>query len=86
MKRNTECTGKTKHSTKEGACVEADKIKNVGINVYKCSKCGSWHIGKTRDPARSANRISKLLKQSSLELERRIDKLKKHYEGKTGTN
>ena len=50
-----------RHATKEGACISAKAAVNVGMNVYRCSSCGGWHIGKTRDPARSANRITAIL-------------------------
>ena len=61
-KRRDGCTGKVRHKTKEGACIASRKL-GPGVNVYLC-KCGSWHTGRARDPAREANRISWLLQKS----------------------
>jgi hypothetical protein len=60
-KRDRMCGNKTKHPTKLGACIEARKALNVGMNVYKCPRCSHWHIGKTRSPTASADRIGALL-------------------------
>lgn len=60
-KRDRQCGGKTRHATKVGACIEAKKILNVGVDVYRCPKCKFWHIGKTRSPIRSSDRIGALL-------------------------
>jgi hypothetical protein len=60
-KRDRMCGHKTKHPTREGAIVEARKALNVGIDVYRCKQCKRWHIGKTRSPTRSADRIGALL-------------------------
>lgn len=74
------CTGKTRHTTKEGACVQANKSKNSLMNVYLCSFCKGWHIGKTRDKARGAQRIDQLLARDKREQDARIEKLKSHYQ------
>ena len=60
-KRDRQCGNKTRHATKAGACVEADKALDVGMNVYRCPKCKSWHVGKANSPTRASDRIGALL-------------------------
>lgn len=69
-KRDRTCGSKTRHPTREGACVEARKAIYVGMSVYRCPKCKAWHIGKTRSPTASADRITALLQRH----ERRLTK------------
>jgi hypothetical protein len=69
-KRDRKCGSKTRHQTKAGACVEARKAVNVGMNVYRCKQCGCWHIGKTRSPIRSSDRIGALLARHQRWLEK----------------
>jgi hypothetical protein len=68
-KRDRMCGNKTRHATRQGAAVEARKALNVGMNVYLCKQCKCWHIGKTRSPTRSADRIGALLARH----ERKLD-------------
>jgi hypothetical protein len=71
-KRDRACGGKVAHASKEAAAIAAKKMCRVGMNVYRCPKCGGWHIGKTRDPARSANRVTALLERHRRDLEQRM--------------
>lgn len=34
---------------------------NVRMNIYKCDKCKAWHLGKSSNPIRFAERIGQLL-------------------------
>lgn len=71
-KRNRVCGNKTKHSSKNGAFIEARKVVKVGMNVYRCSECGYWHIGKTRNETRSSDRITALLEKHQRRLNKRM--------------
>jgi len=71
-KKNRICGRKVRHATKEAASIAAKKTVRTGMNVYRCPECGAWHTGKTRDPARSANRVTALLKKHERELKRRM--------------
>ena len=70
-KRDRECGGKVRHPEKEGACIHAGKILDVGMNVYRCPQCRGWHVGKTRSATRSSDRIGALLKRHERQLVRR---------------
>jgi hypothetical protein len=52
------CTGKKKHKTKINAIIVAKKIKNKGLNVYHCGKCGFWHLGNST--SRRMDRMNQL--------------------------
>lgn len=71
-KKDRQCDNKVRHKTKEGACIAADKAVDVGTNVYQCPKCKFWHIGRTRTPTRSADRIGALLRRHAMQLEKRM--------------
>jgi hypothetical protein len=71
-KRDRVCGKKCKHPTREGAEYEARKAVRAGFDVYKCPKCHFWHIGKTRSPTRSADRITALLKKHTEKLHNRL--------------
>lgn len=60
-KKDRMCGNKIKHPTKIGALIEARKALSIGMNVYKCPQCSHWHIGKSRSPTASADRIGALL-------------------------
>lgn len=60
-KRDRVCGRKKKHLTRDGAVIEAKKVVRTGMNVYHCPSCRFWHIGKSRSPTRSADRIGALL-------------------------
>lgn len=70
-KRDRMCGQKTKHPTRQGAMVEAKKALLAGMNVYRCTKCNHWHIGKSRSPTRSSDRITALLERHERRLEQR---------------
>lgn len=70
-KRDRMCGHKAKHPTREGALVEASKALRVGMNVYRCPKCRCWHIGRSRSPTRSADRIGALLARHEQQLQSR---------------
>lgn len=71
-KKDRACGGKTRHQTKEGACIEAKKALNIGMDVYQCKKCRHWHIGKTRSPTRASDRIGALLSRHERKLRERM--------------
>jgi hypothetical protein len=48
-------------------------MKNCAMNVYRCDKCGGWHVGRTRDPYRTIARIDQVLRQHQRKLKRRLD-------------
>ena len=55
MKKRIACRGKIKHRKKEQAYYALRKLKKKGFFacVYKCRKCGFYHVGKpsyTDDP------------------------------------
>ncbi|WP_370171335.1 hypothetical protein [Sphingobium abikonense] len=68
----SECVGKKRHRSKVAACIAAKRMKNCAINVYLCSKCKGWHLGKTRDPYRCAARITQVLEQHERALTKRL--------------
>lgn len=75
------CSGKKRHPSKLAACIVAKRMKNCAINVYLCPRCKGWHLGRTRDPYRTAARITQVLNRHDRELQARmtpvdIDKLK----------
>lgn len=65
MAKRDGCSGKVSHKDRRGAGIEARKAGWPGMNVYRCKICKGWHIGKSRDPARSAQRIDWLINQSN---------------------
>jgi hypothetical protein len=42
------CQGKTGHKTEEDALIECRKSSSY-LEVYKCSFCGLYHVGKNRE-------------------------------------
>lgn len=73
-KRDRICGTKTRHKTKVGAQIEAKAAVRAGMNVYRCPSCGFWHIGKTRDATRSADRITALLAKHERQLASRNER------------
>lgn len=65
-------TGKRRHPSKTVACIVAKKMKNVAMNVYLCPSCKGWHLGRTRDPYRCAERITQILDQYDRALAARL--------------
>ena len=55
------CNGKVKHTSKANAIIAAKRVKNVQMNIYKCSSCKMWHLGRSRNPDRIQDRIDQLL-------------------------
>lgn len=51
--RRKQCEGKSRHATAEAALIQLHRIKSKSttscgqLNVYKCSMCGSYHVGHT---------------------------------------
>ena len=76
MPKDRQCGGKARHKTKAGACAQADRALDVGMNVYRCPQCRHWHIGKTRSPTRASDRIGALLKRHERDLHRRMTETK----------
>jgi hypothetical protein len=60
MPKKDGCTGKKKHKTKITAIIVAKKIKNKGLNVYHCEKCGFWHLGNSANSLRHLDRLNQL--------------------------
>ena len=54
-------TGKIIHQTKEDAIVSTKKQSKVIYNVYYCKHCKRFHLGRSRNPARTALRIDEVL-------------------------
>lgn len=62
MSKNGDCcAGKVRHHSKHGACIAVRKMNHCAMNVYKCPKCGFWHLGNSRDPWRQQQRIDQIL-------------------------
>jgi hypothetical protein len=72
-----QCKGKKKHPSKEAACIVARRMKNCTLNVYLCPECHKWHLGRTRDILRNANRITQLLERAERDTTERIKKYSK---------
>lgn len=54
-------TGKVHHKSREGATIWLRKLKNKGMNVYRCRECGNWHLGNSRQSNKVQARIDQLL-------------------------
>lgn len=63
-KRRNGCTGKVRHPTKEGAIIAAKRMRNRGLDIYRCGRCGGWHCGTSNKPWKVQARISQLLGRS----------------------
>lgn len=54
-------TGKIEHKSLAGASILRRKLKNKGLNVYRCKSCGYWHLGNSRKNWNVQSRIDQLL-------------------------
>lgn len=54
-------TGKKCHRTPQGAYTLLRKLKNKGLNAYKCHQCGFWHLGSSNSEWKRQARIDQLL-------------------------
>lgn len=43
--RRKACGGKVRYSTEHAAVCAMIKISSLGLAVYKCPFCGSYHVG-----------------------------------------
>lgn len=55
------CNGKVKHPDKATAVIVLKKIKNSGLNAYKCPNCRQWHLGTSQNPFRVQARFDQVL-------------------------
>jgi hypothetical protein len=53
-------TGKRSLSKAHAQRVHAATGKRADINVYRCTLCGFWHLGHSRNPWRIAARLDQL--------------------------
>lgn len=65
-------TGKVRHANRGAAHTHRSKMKNSLLDVYHCAQCRGFHLGRTRDPARSAQRIGEVLDRYNRELAKRM--------------
>jgi hypothetical protein len=63
VSRRNGCKGKVKHASREAAIIAMKRIRNAGLNSYKCPRCGGWHLGTSNKPWRIIARIDQLLKE-----------------------
>lgn len=71
----SECTGKVRFPSKVAAYMALKRRfkKHAAMNVYQCGK-GHWHLGRTRDPYRCAERITQVLEQHDRDLKARLSR------------
>lgn len=65
-------TGKVRHNTVGAAHAHRRRMKNSLLDVYLCTQCHAWHVGRSRDPARCAQRIGEVLDRYNASLARRL--------------
>lgn len=54
-------TGKVRHPNRVAAIITMKRLKNVGLNAYRCRQCGGWHLGNSRSEFKIQARIDQLL-------------------------
>lgn len=52
---------KIRYPSQTAAVGAMKRIKNDGLNSYKCPKCGGWHLGNSNKPWKIQARIDQLL-------------------------
>jgi hypothetical protein len=62
MKRPACKTGKVRHCSRLASILALKKIRNVGLNSYRCGHCGDWHLGNSNQIWKIQARIDQLLK------------------------
>lgn len=61
-----------RHTTPLGAHIHRKRMKNSLLDVYQCRKCKGWHVGRSRDPGRCAQRIGEVLDRYDAALAKRL--------------
>ena len=68
-----QCKGKVRHPTRQGAVIALRRVKNIAMDIYQCPNCKGWHLGRTREPSRSADRITQVLNRHATALAKRME-------------
>ena len=55
------CRGKIRHATKTGAIIALKRLKNAGLNFYRCPFCDGWHLGNSNRSWKVQARLDQLL-------------------------
>lgn len=66
------CTSKIRHPTRSAALATLHRLKRPDLNLYHCPQCKGWHLGKSNNSARRANRIDQLLRTHAEALRLRL--------------
>jgi len=56
-------SGKVTHKTRGGAMIHIRRLKNKGMEPYRCPLCGNWHVANSREDWRVQARIDQLLRR-----------------------
>lgn len=56
------CSGKVRHKTEGAAFGALKRSKNAALSVYRCNRCGHYHLGNSRKDWKQQARIDQLLK------------------------
>jgi len=67
-----QCKGKVRHPSRTGAVIALKRVKNAAMDIYRCSICMGWHLGRTREPSRCADRIIQVLDRYNAKLAERM--------------
>ena len=63
-KRQNKCSSdKVTHKTRSAAMVHIRRLKNKGMEPYRCRLCGNWHIANSRKDWKVQARIDQLLQR-----------------------
>lgn len=65
--------GKVCYKKQSQAVSAKIRLANCLLNTYKCKQCNAWHLGRSRDASRSAERITEVLEQYNSALKSRLD-------------
>lgn len=57
--------GKVRHASKSMATAAHRRIRNAGLDIYRCQICQGWHLGTSRSPHKQQARIDQLLTEKS---------------------
>jgi SRSO17 transposase len=63
MRHKDGCKGKVRHKDLLSAQVAMKKTKNAQVQVYKCSICKHFHIGRSSNPWRKERRLDQLFRR-----------------------
>ncbi|WP_157035652.1 hypothetical protein [Sphingobium chungbukense] len=48
-------------------------MKNIAMDIYQCPSCKGWHLGRTREASRCADRITQVLDRHAAALAKRME-------------